>query len=412
MRRLPGAQPISVLLVFVVAAAALAIWNGLPRRLDGTDRPSPTPGSSAASSAANGSGSPPGGSPGPSSIDTADWQLVRVRALGFSIQLPPTFELVSGDDPTRPVTSIDAIAKVAPPIADGLKTQASILSTAPGVFGQLGLWGVEPDSLAQVGLLAGQPYRVAEADLLSVVKTAVAGRETPLEGSTIDQVELPAGTGYLAEYRDAVDLGAHLELHVRTPTGRYMVLVMAFITPTVDALSDRRFLAVAGSLTALEGAASGDVPAPPLSADGHADPGLEKDLPVSVGGVALQVKSLNGEDLVGGDLGTGTVLDAVGSLVPVPGRVTVALGLPATGTSDVIVTAFRLDGVETAVIQARLAQFPPQIWSQASVGGRDVLASVAGSDGRRTYLRVTGSVIEEVVTGDAKLAAEAIAGLG
>ena len=126
----------------------------------------------------------------------------------------------------------------------------------------------------------------------------------------------------------------------------------------------------------------------------------------------MQVKSLNGEDLVGGDLGTGTVLDAVGSLVPVPGRVTVALGVPATGSSDLVITAFRLAGVDPAVIESRLAQFPTEIWSQTSVGGQDVLASVAGSDGRRTYLRISGSVIEEVVTSNSKLAAEAIAGLG
>lgn len=402
---------LAVLVVFVGVAAALAFRNGLPWQASGAPGPSGTASPSAGASSLDGSALPVPGTVGPSPIDTSDWQLVRVRSLGFSIELPPTFELV-GDDPNNPVPSIAAIAKVAPPIADGLKQQGSILATAPGVFGQLGLWGVEPDSLSQVGLLAGQPYRVADADLQGIVQSAVAGRATPLEGSTIDQVEVPSGAGYLAEYRDAVDLGAHLEIHLRTPTGRYLVLVMTFITPTVDPASDGRFLAIAGSLAPLAGAESGDVPAPPATADGHADPGLEADLPGSVGGVALQVRSLNGEDLVGGDLGTGTVLDAVGSLVPVPGRVTVAVGVPVTGTSDLVMTGFRLDGVDPAVIQARLAQFPQQIWSQTKVGGRDVLASVAGSDGRRTYLRVSGSVIEEVVTSDAKLAAEAIAGLG
>ena len=411
MRNLPGGRGLAILVVFVLVAAALAVRNGFPWQAAGSPGesglPSPTAGDSPGAAA-----SPGIGTPGPSAIDTADWQLVRVHSLGFSIELPPTFELVSGDDPTKPVPSIDSIAAVAAPIADGLKQQASILSTAPGVFGELGLWSVEPDSLAQVGLLAGQPYRVADADLQGIVQSAVAGRETPLEGSTIDQVELPSGTGYLAEYRDAVDLGAHLEIHLRTPTGRYLVLVMALIAPTVDPASDGRFLAIAGSLAPLAGADSGDVPAPPATADGHADPGLEADLPTAVGGVALQVRSLNGEDLVGGDLGTGTVLDAVGSLVATPGRVTVALGVPASGTSDLVLTAFHLDGVDPAAIQARLAQFPPQIWKQASVGGRAVLESVAGTDGRKTYLRVSGSVIEEIVTSDAKLAGQAIAGLG
>jgi hypothetical protein len=341
----------------------------------------------------------------------AGWTTVRVRTVGFSVELPPEFELVS-DDPDKPVPSIAAIQSVAPPIADGLRSQAERFAAAPGVFTELGLWGVEPGTLSQVGLLAGRPYRVAEADLEGIVKAAVAQRATPLEGNTVDRVELPSGVGYLASYRDAIDLGAHREIHLRTPTGRYLVLVMTFLDSSIERVAESRFLAIAGSLAPLQGAASGDIPAPSVGPEGHADPDLEGMLPDAVGGVALQKRSLNGEELVSGDLASGTVLDAVGSLVSAPGKVNVAVAAPATGTSDLTLTAFRLDGVDGVAIAARLAEFPAQLWSHASIGGRDVLASVAGTDGRRTYLRVSGNVLEEVVSADATLAAEAIAGLG
>lgn len=399
MRNLPGRRPLAILMIFGIVAAVLTIRGMLPAT---RGQPSPSP-----------VASPVAPSPSPLAsgvIDTTGWTLVRVHALGFSIELPPSFELVS-DDTEKPVPSIDAIQDIAPPIADGLRSQAARLATAAGVFGELGLWGIEPGTLSQVGLLAGRPYRVAESDLEGIVQAAVAQRATPLEGNLVDRVELPSGTGYLASYRDAVDLGAHREIHLRTPNGRYLVLVMSFLGSSIDRPTESRFLAIAGSLAPLEGSASGDLPAPSVGPEDHADPDLEGMLPDAVGGVALQKRSLNGEELVGGDLGSGTVLDAVGSLVPAPGKVSVALGVPSEGASDLILTAFRLDGVDGAAIEARLAEFPAELWSRASVGGRDVLASVAGSDGRRTYLRLSGSVLEEVVTGDAALAAEAIAAL-
>jgi hypothetical protein len=403
MRNLPHGRPLAILTALAVVAAVLTI-RGLVSF--GPGQSTSSPGSSALPTPA----ASPSGAPVSTPIDTSGWTLVRVHALGFSIQLPPDFELVS-DDTEKPVPSIAAIESIAPPIAEGLRSQAARLATAPGVFGELGLWGIEPGSLTQVGLLAGRPYRVAEADLEGIVRTAVAQRATPLEGGSVDRVELPSGTGFLAGYRDAVDLGAHREIHLRTPAGRYLVLVMSFIGSSIDRAAESRFLTIAGTIAPLEGAASGDVPAPSGGPEGHADPDLEQVLPERVGGVDLQRRSLNGEELVGGDLGSGTVLDAVGSLVPAPGKVSVALGVPASGTSDLVLTAFRLDGVDGSAIEARLAQFPAELWSHASMGGRDVLASVAGSDGRRTYLRVSANVLEEVVTADATVAAEAIAGL-
>jgi hypothetical protein len=419
VRSLPARAGL-VLIVFVVLAVGVAVRGVLSSPQPGSAASIPVPtdtlasdgnGSSlAAGSTASATGAAPTSSELPQ-IDTASWPTLRLHTLGYSLQLPPSFEVI-GDDPDNPVPSIDAIASLSPAIADGIRTQAQRLDSQPGVFGELGLWSVEPTTLSQVGLLAGEPYRVASSDLKDIVSQAAAARATPLEGTSIDEIQIPAGNGYLVGYRDESDLGAHREIHVRTPTGRYLVLVMTVPTPTISAADEQRFLAIAGSLAPLEGADSGEVPAPSAAPDGHSDPALEALLPDSVGGVTLEKRSANGEDLVGGQVGSGTVLDAVGALVPVPGDVTVALAVPSTGSSNLVLTAFSLRGVDNATIAARMAEFPSEIWSTQTVGGRSVLASVPGSDGRRTYLRLSGNVLEEVVTDNAAEAAEVIAALG
>ncbi|MEA2621438.1 MAG: hypothetical protein QOH61_348 [Chloroflexota bacterium] len=391
----------------LVTALLLAACSSSPV-VPSQARPSALPSGSAGQSAASGTQAP-GGSPVASPIDTAGWVLVRMHTLGYAMELPPTFETVT-DDTETPVPSIAAIESIAPELANGLRVQASRLASSAGVFGELGVWAVEPQSLAQVGVLAGRPYRIAEADLEGIVQSAVAARAAPLEGSSIDRVELPAGTGFLASYRDAGDLGVHREIHLRTPSGRYLVLAMSFVTSAIDRTAEQRFLAMAGSLAPLPGDESGDMPAPSTGPAGHADPDLESMLPESVGGIALQKRSANGEELIGGDLGSGTVLDALASLVRTPGQVSFALAVPVEGSS-VVLSAYRLEGVDASAIDARLAGFPAEVWSRTSVGGRDVLVSVAGSDGRKTYLRVSGNVVEEVTTADGALAEEAVAAL-
>ena len=225
-------------------------------------------------------------------------------------------------------------------------------------------------------------------------------------------IELPAGTGYLAGYRNQSDLSLHREVHLRTPNGRYLVIVMS-LAGTIDAATETGFLAIAGSLAPLPGAASGDTPAPSTGPEGHADASLETLLPASVGTVTLERRSVNGEDLVGSGTQTGgTVIDALGSIVTAPGAVTVALAVPsATGSARLLLAAYRATGVDEVKLGEMLAAFPAQIWSHQAIDGRDVLVSVAGSDKSRTYLRIAGDVLEQVETDDATLAQEAIAAL-
>ena len=182
---------------------------------------------------------------------------------------------------------------------------------------------------------------------------------------------------------------------------------------TIDAETETEFLAIAGSLTPLPGAASGDTPAPSTGPEGHADAALEALLPDSVGAVMLEKRSANGEDFVGSGTQTGgTVIDALGSVVTAPGAVSVALAVPsASGSTRLLLAAYAGTGVDEGKLEEMLAAFPIQIWSHQAIGGRDVLVSVAGSDKSRTYLRVAGDVLEQVETDDAALAQEAIAAL-
>jgi hypothetical protein len=331
--------------------------------------------------------------------------------LGYAIDLPPDFERVT-DDPQHPVPSIAAVAQRDPDTGTSLQIVASRLQANAGIFADLGLWAIQPSSLLQIGVLAGLPYRIAASDLHAQVDQAVAARASPLEGSSIDVVELPAGTGFLAGYRNQSDLSLHREVHLRTPNGRYLVIAMS-VPGTIDASTETEFLAIAGSLTPLPGAASGDTPAPSTGPEGHADTALEALLPDSVGTVTLEKRSANGEDFVGSGTQTGgTVIDALGSVVAAPGAVSVALAVPsASGSTRLLVAAYAATGVDEAKLAGMLAAFPSQVWSHQTIGGRDVLVSVAGSDRSRTYLRVSGDVLEQVETDDAALAQEAIAAL-
>ena len=365
----------------------------------------------AGSPSASGSTASPA-TPAGSITNTTGWKTQAMAGLGYRIDLPPDFERVT-DDPQHPVPSIAAIAQRDPDQAANLQVVATRLQANAGLFGDLGLWAIQPSSLLQIGVLAGLPYRIAAADLRTQVEQAVAARASPLEASSIDVIELPAGTGFLAGYRNGTDLSLHREVHLRTPNGRYLVIVMT-LTGIMDPATEIEFLAIAGSLTPLPGAASGDTPAPATGPEGHADAALEALLPDSVGAVALEKRSVNGEDLVGSGTQTGgTVIDALGSIVAAPGAVSVALAVPsASGSTRLLLAAYRAVGVDEAKLGQMLAGFPAQVWSHQTIGGRDVLVSVAGSDKSRTYLRIAGDVLEQVETDDAALAQEAIAALG
>ena len=115
---------------------------------------------------------------------------------------------------------------------------------------------------------------------------------------------------------------------------------------------------------------------------------------------------------MGGGVDTGgTVVGELGSLATAPGEATVALAVPVTGDTHLLLGAYRVEGVDGTALQALLDGLPSQIWSHEKVGGRDAVVSLAGSDGARTYLLVSGDTLFQVETDQAALAAEALGSL-
>jgi len=307
--------------------------------------------------------------------------------LGFALSLPPGWERV-GPDPQAPVPSIAQINTADPQTAGNLQTEAQAMADGLGLFDALGMWSVDPGSLMQLGLLAGSPYRVSADELDVLVQQSVGNRASQMSDPSITPISLPAGEGYLAVYLDVNDLSEHREVHLRTATGRYLILASTYPGLAEPDLA-ATVLAIASTIRPMPGDLSGDVPAPSIGPQGDADPALTAQLPTSVSGIAMTRSSINGEELVGNGIAAGgTVAGEFGRLVSVPGDVSVALAVPAGGESPILVAGYRLRGVGTAAIDTFLASFPPEIWSPATVGGKQVLASVAGSDGTRTYLHV------------------------
>jgi hypothetical protein len=262
------------------------------------------------------------------------------------------------------------------------------LSAGLGLFDALGMWSVDPSSLLQLGLLAGSPYRVSADKLDVLVQQSVTDRASQMSDPTITPISLPAGEGFLAVYLDVNDLSEHREVHLRTPSGRYLILATTYPGLAEPDLA-ATVLAVASTIHAMPGDLTGDVPAPSIGPRGDADPALTALLPATVAGIEMTRSSINGEELVGNGIAAGgTVAGEFGRLVSMPGDVSVALAVPAGGESPILVAGYRLHGVGTAAIETFLTSFPTQIWAPATVGGKQVLASLTDTDGRRTYLRV------------------------
>ena len=287
--------------------------------------------------------------------------------LGYALDLPAGWERVTGD-PESPVPSFDLVAAQDPETAQDLQAVAQQLEGGGGLFDALGLWAIDPVSLMQVGLLAGTPYRVPAAALESGVGESVANRASELSEPVIEPITLPAGEGYRAAYLDGNDLSEHREVHLRTPSGRYLILASSYPGVAEPDLA-ARFVAIAESIRPLEGEESGERPEPSAGPEGRADPELQALLPTQVGDVELTTRSLNGELLVGGDVSTGgTVAGELGLLVDAPGDVSIALAVP-TDDTPLLVAAFRLAGADQASIAEFLAGLPPEIWSRGTIDG-------------------------------------------
>jgi hypothetical protein len=342
-------------------------------------------------------------SPGSDAIEEA------MPYLGYTVRLPAGWERVIGDT-REPVPSIAAIRDRDDVTAQALTAAAGHIAADGGLLDPMGLWAVDPASLLQVGVLAGQPYRVASDDLRTIVETSVTERASDMRDPVMDAVELPAGSGYRARYLNALDLAEHLEYHLRTPTGRYVVIASSLpglFDDSLSALVD----GVARSLALIPDSA-GDRPAPGPSSGPAAD--LLATLPPRIGGLELERRLLDGESLVSSSgEATGSLASSLGVLLGAPADLTLAIAVPATGEQDLLIAAYALAGIDRAALDEILATFPDEVWTRTSLGGAQVLSSVRGEGGRRTWLW-TGAlpdgdaVLYQVDTTNAPLARAAI----
>jgi hypothetical protein len=357
-------------------------------------------------------------SPGPDTsapaIDTSGWTEQVMPFLGYTLLLPPGFERV-GSDPALPVPSSASIVDRDPQTGNALSAAAQRIHDNGGLFDAFGLWSIDPVSLLQLGVLAGQPYRVGSAELRDIVEQSVAERSSDLEDPVIEAIDMAAGSGFLAVYLDATDLAQHREIHLRTPTGRYLVIATT-LPGLADVTIEQTVRAIAESLRPIPDSAA-DLPTPTASSADSADVTLEATLPDRVVGVALTRRSIAGESLVSStNTVTGSIAGELGRLVNAPGDVTVALAVPTDGTQPLLVAAYRLRGVIPAAAQAFVDSFPDDIWSTTRVAGKQVRISIQGDTGNRTWLHVASgpdgdAVLYQVDAGKQSLGLAAVAAL-
>ncbi|MCY7419090.1 MAG: hypothetical protein LH650_11440 [Chloroflexi bacterium] len=209
-------------------------------------------------------------------IDVSGWTEQVMPFLGYTLRLPPGFERV-GSDPAMPVPSSASIVDRDPQTGQALSAAAQRIRDNGGLFDAFGLWSIDPGPLLQLGILAGQPYRVGAGELRDIVEKSVLERASELEDPVVEAISLPAGSGFLPVYLDATDLAQHREMHLRTPTGRYLVLATTLPELADDTIA-QTVEAIAGSLRPIPESAA-DVATPVRSSADSADAALEATLP-------------------------------------------------------------------------------------------------------------------------------------
>lgn len=311
------------------------------------------------------------------------WVRESMPYLGYTIDLPETWERVFGDT-SQPVPSIDAIATRDQVTADSLVAAAQHIAADGGLLDATGLWSIDPVSLLQLGVVAGQPYRI-DADLVQdQVDASLTQRASDLQDPVVEPVSYPVGDGLRATYLAEADLATRQELHLRTPTGRSLI-VAASIPGALDADLATTLDAIARSIAPIPGSA-GDLLAPSdeeLAADAAV---LQEALPGRLGSIELHREVIDGESLVGVSTDEGAALASrLGALVREPARLTLGVALPVADDTDLFVVGYRLAGVDPADLDALLATFP-DLWERQRMSGREVLRSPQGEGGRRTWL--------------------------
>jgi hypothetical protein len=203
------------------------------------------------------------------------------------------------------------------------------------------------------------------------------------------------------------------------------------VIPLRAALAAILLLAFAIAACSGSGASTSPTPSPsvepsaPASSDGAlpslpsgaAD--LEALIPDTIGGVALQKLSMQGNEFANSGGASAEVEDFLRNLGVSPDDVSVAIGfgLSTDSGSGVAVFVFRAEGADSGrLLQAfkdatDAERDAPLQWESANVGGKDVQRATDPEQDNRVYLYVNGDMLVFVATTKEDDAAEVLGGM-
>jgi hypothetical protein len=164
--------------------------------------------------------------------------------------------------------------------------------------------------------------------------------------------------------------------------------------------------------TASPGASAESTPAASAAA-----PELEAALPTTVAGTTLTVSSAVGSTVLGTDPGSRAIIAALREAGASADSFRAAQAYDASGTMDLSITAFRVEGMTSADLQKIVlgawlsATGTGVTTSTTSIGGRTVTTVDYGDGGVTPYVTSSGDIVLLIETSDATLAAQAVAAL-
>ncbi|MFI5255369.1 MAG: hypothetical protein ACHQ15_07930 [Candidatus Limnocylindrales bacterium] len=155
-----------------------------------------------------------------------------------------------------------------------------------------------------------------------------------------------------------------------------------------------------------------DSPAPPS----HEFPDLEATLPATVTGVAMDVESWSGDEILGDDPLSQALDTFLTNHSKTATDLRFAQSFDSSGTLDVSAAAYQVPGVDGAALRDAIISgvkvlYPNVVISQATFGGKTVIKGVFGNQLANSYWYAAGDVAFDVEASDETQAIAALAAL-
>jgi hypothetical protein len=148
----------------------------------------------------------------------------------------------------------------------------------------------------------------------------------------------------------------------------------------------------------------------------HDMPDLEALLPPAVNGSPMTFDSLKGDGYLVGDDWSTSVTGFLTSVGKTPADLQVAEANDPDGALDLVVTVFRVPGVDgtalrDALIKAYRGDFPTLKTSDVTLGGKTVTKGDFGADASGSFFFVKGELVYDISTSDQAIATAALAAI-